>query len=611
MAEKTLDSLINKQKQKMDKNLLSMREKDSASLSSVIDVMANDANLRAEIQTGSFTVEEVIEAAKYSLRAKPYDISVRHLKISDSPIYHDRRRNTTRWRIKRKKLDDMAELLIEKAREHRLQVEAEQEAEKIRQLDKIQEETRVDVLPDAEYSAPEGDLAEKRDVEDYKSTKIFDNIMNNSDYAEQLDKCYDGSITDPKLSGKEEQKTAPPDAYLEKVDEVLDKDLPSINSLANRINQDLQRKMEGKRSGTNNISPESLEAEKNKLLKKPKQMIDQLKGYYKDVNEGKMSPEVLKLYLNCPLMANVTTSEHRLYFHMVNRNEKYDVPSEEEIREYKDLILNSSMTRYKINDSIIVQAGRNWPNVNKYAIKHCRPGHFKNEKDARKKVFDQWNGFVHFRKNKELKTTDNRYYITCKPGKYRALQRAWWTAFNNSPEGFEDRLFFKMSTTIQAERTDNIVIYVQDDQDMKEFNSFIEAFRNECKKEDVLPEEKNTLLAGNIIAPGISTGSEPDVDVLKAMTRDWQDKEELDEISRQINPEVSGMPELLFSYNGYVTKALLLSSCIAKKKLGLKKEDRFIDNKDKMIPLMKRYFVDFMKLMRTDPRTMQPDRKAA
>ncbi|MCR4589656.1 MAG: hypothetical protein K5668_02435 [Lachnospiraceae bacterium] len=44
-------------------------------------------------------------------------------------------------------------------------------------------------------------------------------------------------------------------------------------------------------------------------------MINLLKSHYKAVSEGKMSPEALKLFLNSPLMANTTISEHRLYFH--------------------------------------------------------------------------------------------------------------------------------------------------------------------------------------------------------------------------------------------------------------------------------------------------------
>ena len=54
----------------------------------------------------------------------------------------------------------------------------------------------------------------------------------------------------------------------------------------------------------------------------------------------------------------------------------------------------------------------------------------------------------------------------------------------------------------------------------------------------------------------------------------------------------------------WVNKALILSCSIAKKKLGLKAQDKVSENKDKLVPLMKKYFADFMKIAGADPTTL-------
>ena len=140
MATETLQNVIGRKKATLNAGVVAQKEAESKALEAIIDRMAKDKKLRGQIQTGSFSKKEVIAAAKFALKASPYDISVRNLKVSDSPIYYDLKKKSSRWKMTRKKLDDKGQHLIEQAKEIRRQ---EQESLRTQRLDEIAANTRL------------------------------------------------------------------------------------------------------------------------------------------------------------------------------------------------------------------------------------------------------------------------------------------------------------------------------------------------------------------------------------------------------------------------------------------------------------------------------------
>ena len=122
MAKNTLDQEITRQvnKGKMNLHRVEQRKEENNDLSKVIDYMYEQDEYERVFTVKGFTKEEVMQAAKFALKADPYDISVRHLDVEDSPVYYKMGKNNklkSRGRLTRKDLDDAGKHLIKRAKE--------------------------------------------------------------------------------------------------------------------------------------------------------------------------------------------------------------------------------------------------------------------------------------------------------------------------------------------------------------------------------------------------------------------------------------------------------------------------------------------------------------
>ena len=622
MATETLQNVIDRKKATLNAGVVAQKEAESKALEAIIDRMAKDKKLRGQIQTGSFSKKEVIAAAKFALKASPYDISVRNLKVSDSPIYYDLNKKSSRWKMTRKKLDDKGQHLIEQAKEIRRQelerekqqelirqqaLEREQESLRNQRLDEIAANTRLnpnfdlnEVLPEKEL----GDQAEKRDVSAYDSTKIFDRVMNTGGFADQLDRFYDKnhetSYMDPESQAY----------YIDTVDQALKETLVPIKEYYNRIDQNLIKHINGARvGGKHPVTEEELSEQSRSLMKDANENLNKIRGLYDEVKAGRLDPVVLKLYLNMPVMAGRTRKEDKLYDQLIDNNTQY-APTKEETKEARDTFVKGVPNELYKDNMIILQENRQFYSVRNY-ISYARDkgkirGRIDTDEEAREAAFKANTGFVHFKGNPDMKESTNRYYVTCKPEKYSAMLKAWWSAFSEMSPDFHKRVYFKMPSKIKPKRQDNVVIYIQKNQNMGELHAFLESFRKKCG-DDILADEQNTLKTGKLRSPGISTGVEPNVKTLNMMIENnLYDKKGYEDMYRNAMPHANAIPyKIKFSYNTYVTKALVLSAAIAKKKAGLSAEEKISDHPE-LKESMKRYFADFMRLAGADPETMEP-----
>ena len=98
----TLKDAIEQKKQLINYNEddYAVQQQEEINLSGVLD---NNGFQLTKEELGGFSKEEVIAAAKFSLRAKSYGLVPGDLKVDDSPIYYNTR-HKSRWFFSRKNI---------------------------------------------------------------------------------------------------------------------------------------------------------------------------------------------------------------------------------------------------------------------------------------------------------------------------------------------------------------------------------------------------------------------------------------------------------------------------------------------------------------------------
>lgn len=625
MAKNTLNGEIAKQKRKKSFNAFKagMQLNENAELSQVIDYMAEHEEYSQAFEAKGFTKEEVRNAAKFALQAGAYDIDVRHLDVEDSPVYYKMGNNNklkSRGRFTRKDLDDAGKLLIARAKEVQLE-----QRERLRQeiTGIISESGTMDLGGEIDEDQA-SELAEARNMEDYESGKIIDDIADNTGYLKDMDTYFEGRILKKKTGGvlyDEAHKN-----YMSIVDSTLNKSIPSLSSFKSQLDDRIHELMSGeflklRAEGRKDAEiAEALKETKRDLVSQADQKLQKYKSMYDAVRKGEMAPEVLKLFLNSALMNTRSVSEAMLYENLMKpKNMKETSPEEE--KEYRDTLAELGLeTHAAPNYHIRMQyAGakflspQGWVKVHVRDHKISPKFHDTTGKDAVKVAIGHSQSFVHFiyqdpllKRDKEHKTkeADKRIYITCKPGKEKLMIEAWWKTLKAN-KGM-DKLTFKMGACPFYDRQEKIVVYVPEDKSIEDIMPYLNAFSDECAQNDVLAPKEESVITAKKLKPGITFAIEPKLKILRDKIDDgWLDKNEYQTMYRLTNPRKQHVEnDFAYSYNMYVNKALMLSCCIAKKKLKLKPGDKVDAHKKELMPLVKKYFADFLKLAGADPRTM-------
>ncbi|MCR5452861.1 MAG: hypothetical protein K6F00_09560 [Lachnospiraceae bacterium] len=666
MATNTLQDEIQKKQNTIRADLLKDDQKESEEISKVIDLIASEDQYSDLISTkGIFTKEEVIQAAKFALKAKPYDITVRHLKVSDSPIYYKMGKNQkleSRGRFKRKDLDDMANLLIKRAQDLNDELKAEKRRQDSADLEELVTVAGTMEIGEKINEEEASMLAESRQVDDYESSKIIDRIMSDNTHADNLDLYFNGKIIDmeieenknletkklevsdrakekdAKLSAEEKEKHLKEKAdeenktkladerarkkYFSIIDSCLSNEIPSLSKYKRILDEKLVSILEDKRNEYYNNSNKTdgeivkaLRPEKERLVAKYNKMLTNYKKLYDAVKNGEMAPEVLKLFLNSTLMNSDCESERVLYRFLMRPKGELEVPTDKEDDSYKETLTNCALSTHIKGEKYIqmqVSGGRtvNPTTFIGVAIKEkmlpttANPA---NRTEAVKTSFNVMWSFIHFYGGKRS-MADRRLYFSCKPKKEEAMVRIWWDTLKDFKN--LENIYFKIGGNTNFDRREKIVFYISNEMKFSEIEPFLQKFSENCKAEGVLEDQDNSVITGKLLQPGIAFAIEPNLKILREkVDNGWLDREELDEMRQLDNPKAKpGVNDYRYSYNMYVNKALILSASIAKKKLNLTRNDKISDHKEQMLPLMKRYFADFMKLAGSDPRTMEVDK---
>ena len=625
MAKNTLNSQIEKQKKKSSFNAVHANEQAlaNADLSKVIDYMADREEYSKSFEANGFTKDEVRKAAKFALQAGAYDIDVRHLDVEDSPIYYKMTENNkkkSRGRFTRKDLDDAGKLLIARAKEVQQEL-AEKLRNEITQV--VSKNEMIEVGQDINEETS-SEIAESRNMEGYVSGRILDDIADNTEYIKDMDSFMEGTLVKRPDNGQPYRDQAR-ENYMDIIDSTLNKRIPSLNEFRNKLNDKTYELMSGellklRAAGLKDEEIlEALKERKKKLVDEANEKLERYKPMYEAVRKGEMAPEVLKLFLNSALMNNRSYSEAVLYEKLMKPKVVIE-PSPEEDQAYRTLLADKvSQTHSGDNGcSIVLQYrdGQMLPpqqfigQTLKDKRSLCKGA--SQIKDPVKVAIYTSESFVHFKyvPSKEEdpdfkdKEADKRIYITCKPGKEKLMVEAWWRTINANP-GME-KLRFKMGAGIFFDRQEKIVLYLPNDKTVNDVMPYLNAFSNECAQDDILESEADSLVTAKKLKPGITYAIEPKLKVLRQKINDgWFDEKELLNMYQQCNPRAYKFKNnFVYSYNMYVNKALILSCCIAKKKLNLTRDDKVEEHKDEMMPLVKKYFADFMKLAGADPSTM-------
>ncbi len=599
-----------------------MPEEEYNELSSIVSQIAQDEQEQLELK--GFTRKEVTEAAQFSLKGRLSGIETRNLDVSDSPVYYNLKTKKSRWFRNRKKLDDAATLLIEKAKARRMariQDELRKVTEKEQKLiDAARDRSKnmEDVLnsfhiPDME-NIPQGfewkeDEEYTASLEEGMSSEIFDSIQyKEPEFETDMDKLFAGQAVKDRMNPQVELVDKGTKIMLSGIDQTLAREIPSAEILIQKIRESYQSKLvaEIEKPGK---TREDMMADKTRLEAQAQRQIAAIRRAYADYAAGKISPEAFKLFMNPALMGVQTTGERILYSKLVGvSKEKAFVPDEDQDEQYRETLLNVVNTHNYDPKSICFQVGSKAPSALTLANGNAAVAPIV----IKQQIFHK-DQFVHFHGKNCPSNADRRLYITAKPEKQIEVIRAWNEALAKHGD-LKDFLHFKMRTNYSGDRKESIVLYLSDNADHERINAFMEDFKELCSENDVLETGENTLCTGEFISDGVTSSTEfhPEkvVDVLGKEER--YDKNQYKKLAYGIRKGIDPKPEdpdpnppkALFSYNTYLVRAQFFANALVRKKQNIP-EGEPIPNTNENLRLLKRYFADFIRLAGTDPLTMR------
>ena len=605
-----------------------VQQKEEIALSDVLDRMDFQLTKR---ELGGFKREEVIEAAKFSLRAKSYGLMPGDLKVEDSPIYYDSK-HKSRWFFNRKSIRDVAEKVIEKARAQWQQTEQKKETQRTSAMEALSF-TNISItdVNEADY-VPKTDEAFTQQLESSEAYKSVGQITEHPDVMANLEKAFRASEGETAVWDTENVKqedSAVLKKQLDAVDNAILSKLPPAADVKKRVVDSIQKKMlqviEDSHKEKVFASPKR---KQKQFLEQGEALLKRIDEMYAAVKAGELSPETVKIFLKTELMGFTTSTEKKIYENMVKRTEKdIPVPEEKDKGDYKGALYG--LTKYFEHQSGVSVQGEG--NLNMFygsLLEKKMVQKADSKEDAHKLAIAHANSFIHYKGSKYIgaekagknSKTATRYYVTVKPGTQTQLLNIMNTMLNEDEieKGEDDsickRIYFKVMGGLDDRRRDNMVIYKNDLIPDKEMKAFLDTLYARCKKADILADRDHSLCAtqplegmegGITTAPEFDTNSFYNTLITFGL---FTDKEMDGMLYQGINGKESTsvtMPR--FSYNTYMAKAMLYSAEIISQKEGISREDvtARIKTDEAIKKKFKKYVSDFIWLGGVDINTMK------
>lgn len=595
---------------------------ENARISSFLQESINSMN---EGDLGGFSKKKVLEAAKYTLKAKAYGIDVTGMKIDDSPIFYNIENKKSRWYRRRKRINEKADILIKRAT-----ARAEQERNKARgnlinpedaednlivmnnapveiQKEKeseIKMQGTITAINEDAYQDDENYMAH---LETTQAANCLNDILNDNQILETAQQTINAVNAQP-IDDNYDQLLNKKMEYFDKV--LNEEKLPSADELKTTIIKNGEDKIKA--------LPEGWEKNKKKIIQRTNDLIATMDRLYKEVAAGTLSPDVLKVFLRTHIMGHMSGTERKLYESMVQRQGAPKATKEED-EAYRNVLAEIGDYRRSGKPPLpyVSFQGTGTPS-NMLTKKRVKPQP-KDPNEAQRLALMKGDHFVHFHSRDSQNATEgvNRYYVTAKAGKQTKMLEAWLKTLKDKPE-MGEKLYYKMSCDLVNDRKDNIVIYVTKEADTKDIEDFLDSFRKNCE-EGVL-ETKDKGLPSTVAMEGeegITKASEFNTGKIHTELIGFKVFTDplADQALHALEPKRKNYPGLkkpTYSYNSYISTALLYSARILCKNEHL--DPAKVMNTIKEDPQMKRkylkLFSDFMKLGDTDPETMMRKMKA-
>ncbi len=629
MPEKYLDDVIEK---KLEKENLTYEDYQEAmdKNQELIDVLNNGQVVFDDKELNGFSAEEVIDAARYTLQASAYGVDVTKMDIKDSPIYYNQTTRKSRWFRKRKKINEAASLAIQRARQAAAMNERKKRREKeiqqkyLTQVDALELNEKLTDPREAEYAddpeyleSIESSQAKKCLERIETGTEVFDSIQG------VINKAGESKSKEKRFSKNETKDEDVIKRKLDEIDLALDKQLPGAKELQDRILYTAKRKALTSLRSTHylmnlDITDEELDQKieiiKEKYAKEAEHLIKTLNKLYEEVAAGRLSPEVLKIFLRTELMAYTTDTEKQIYRSMVKRNQKISEPAPSDEWDYKQQLIEIARSR-RTNGGCPPAEYQEYGSATKFLNKMGEPVHTDDLDELEERAIESCRTFVHFHSKVIDPNTVSRYYVTAKPGKQMELMQAWMRTMESHKE-LAEKIYFKMSGELNDKRKDNIVVYVSANNKEEDIKQFLDLFYKECGgKEGEILDSNEGVLMGTVVseeqngitrAPDFNANRIYDETIKFGLFTDFKLDEALYKSSHTTSYTSVTKPKN-FSYNEYLAKAMFYSAEILSKKKGIPRDKimESIKNDPGLKKQYTKYFADFVKLGGVDAVTMK------
>ena len=620
MAKEYLDQVITNVLEKKNQTREDYQEQQEQN-QKLINLIDGYQVLMADEELKGFSAEEVMEAAKYTLKANAFGVNVSKMDIKDSPIYYNQRTGRSRWFRKRKKINEAAAAMIEKARN--IAAANERRANKQRAAfqrmgQQVDQMVLNENITQIDENAFRDDPGYVESLEKAQAKTCFDQIETEAnafdtigDVMKEAQKAKRTTWMGGKDKPKDEEVIK---RKLDEIDTAIDKQLPGADALKEQILDIAKKKalVELKSSYQyfdENITEEEIDekivAVKEKYVKEADKLIVTINSLYREVAEGKLSPEVLKIFLRTELMAHSTNTEKKIYSSLVRRNKELPEPSFEEQQAYKDQLVELGIMRRKKYGCAAVEV-QNYGSPSKFLNKIKEPIHDNKLDYLEELAINKANTFLHFHPQIINQKILSRYYVTAKPGKQVEMIKAWMRAMEAHPENAK-HLYFKVNGELNENRKDNIVVFVSAGNKEKDMKEFMDTFYKECggvggeilesNQEVLAPTVKSEEQEGISTAPEFNAAKIHDQIIRYGLFTNAELDEALYKSAHASSYSSTTKPKM-FSYDEYIAKALFYSAEILSKKNGIPREQIMeqVKTDSGLKKQYLRYFTDFIKL---------------
>ncbi len=608
---------------KAKKEELKMPQDEYNELADIVGQISSDEH--EELELKGFTRNEVLEAAKFSLKGKSLGVETRNLNVSDSPIYYNQQKKKSRWFTSRKKLDDAAKLLIEKAKERRAIRIAEElrraeeeerrrleaERERVQNIEHTIENFSLDSIEDVPQQFEwKEDKEYTASIEKFKSSEVFESMnQGEPEYSEDIDRIFTGKEIQDRMDDRPPAVDRNKELMLESINTVLDKEIPSAEILIQKIRDSYKNRLDAeiRKEGK---TQKDMEADKARFTAAAEEKIASIRKAYADYAAGKISPEAFKLFMHPTLMSVNTEGESVLYSKLVgHRRNHVFVADKTADKRYRTTLNNMSDALGYNHEDVRFQTGRGMLSV--ATLSRNYPGR---EKTVRTSYIMGKNLFLHFHGSKfEEKGAQRRLYITCKPDKQTEMLEIWQQTLLHHGD-LKDYLHFKVRTNYSGDRRESLVLYTsKSGVDSDRLDAFIAEFRQAAEQAGILETKEHMLKTTTYMSDGISASPEfhPENITNVFGNEGIYDKAFHKKVCYGINRHRAPQeddpdpapPSARFSYNTFLVRAQYFATAIVRRKKNIS-DNEPLPKDQETEKMVKRYFADFIRMSGVDPATM-------